>query len=115
MIPSPIALGLTICERVIVEQGTRSLSLIGTFDELSGTSFPLVPPPFYAYAVLTGGQGDAELELIISDVETDDETSRIPSNVSFPDRFAEVHIIFRLPDCSFPRPGSYLFTLLVDG
>ena len=36
MIPRPSAVGLTICERVIVEEGTRNRSLIGAFTRLFG-------------------------------------------------------------------------------
>jgi hypothetical protein len=31
MIPTPVALGLTLCDYVIVEEGTKKESLIGTF------------------------------------------------------------------------------------
>ena len=73
MVPTPIALGLTLCERVMVEEGTRQVSLIGTFNGLRRTAFPFVPPPFYVFATLTGSAGNAEIELTVRAVSTDDE------------------------------------------
>jgi hypothetical protein len=32
MIPPPIALGLTLCEQVIIEGGTRRATLVGCFN-----------------------------------------------------------------------------------
>ncbi len=40
MTPTPVAIGLTLCERVIVEEGTRNLTLVSTFISLQGEEFP---------------------------------------------------------------------------
>src|SRR4051812_3743228 len=46
MVPAPVALGLTLCDYVIVEQSTNKASLIGTFSTFRGRVFPFPPLPF---------------------------------------------------------------------
>jgi hypothetical protein len=114
MVPAPIALGLTLCESIIIAEGTRRVSSINGFNRMQASSFPYDASPFYALATLTGGQGEAEITLVITHLETDEEVYSLLERAFFPDRFAEVRITLPLPDVTFPEPGHYLFTLLVD-
>lgn len=115
MNPPPTALGLTLCEKVIVEERTRNITLVSTFTKLFAESFPSPPVRFALATVLTGGQGDGTLDLVITHLETDEETSSVRRQLRFPDRLAEVRVVFHVRDCSFPAPGQYEAILLVDG
>jgi hypothetical protein len=114
MIPPPIALGLTVCEQVIVDYRTRNVSLINRFTRFVATEFPFTPLPYCIYAVLTGGQGEAEITLTLTNVRTDEEVASILRRMTFADRFAEVQVLFRFTTIAFPEPGENLFTLMVD-
>ena len=114
MIPRPIALGLTLCDQVIVEEGTSKVSVIGSFNSFLGHAFPYVPSPFCVFTVLTGAQGEGELALTVNNLETDEEVSALNRRLMFPDRFTEVRVLFRVSRCIFPEPGNYMFTLVVD-
>ncbi len=114
MVPCPVALGLTLCDQVIVEEGTRNISLIGTFSRLRGDVFPFAPPSFCVVSTLTGSQGEGEIKLTVTNLETDDEVYTLTRRVTFPDRFAELHVLFRPAELVYPAPGHYIFTLLVD-
>jgi hypothetical protein len=61
MVPPPIALGLTLCDYVIVEEGTKKVSLIGTFTGIAVDHFPAVPQPFSVFSALIDGLGDATM------------------------------------------------------
>jgi hypothetical protein len=115
MVPQPIALGLTLCDYVIVEEGTKKVSLIGGFSGIRAAEFPFVPLPFCVYAPLTGGQGEAAAELTVTSLETEDEIYSLQRTVRFPDRFTEVRVLYRLTAVQFPEAGIYMFTLLLDG
>lgn len=114
MVPRPVALGLTICGKVIVEEGTRNVSLIDTFWLFQSPTFPYSPLPFYVFATLTGSQGEGELALTVTNLATDEEVPVLTQRIAFPDRFAEIRITFRLAEFIFPEAGDYVFTLLVD-
>src|ERR1700731_8770 len=115
MVPAPMAVGLTLCNYVLIEAISHNVSLIGSFQSFRGDEFPFTPAPFNAFASLIGGQGEDILELIVTQLETDDELFKMQHRMLFPDRFKEVHVLFRVTNCIFPEVGAYLFTLLVDG
>jgi hypothetical protein len=115
MVPPPVAFGLTLCDYALIEEGTRRVSLIGTLTKLTADRFPLLAPPFYASAALTEGLGDATIDLVATRLDSGDEVYTRQRQVHFSDRLRELQVIFRIADCSFPAPGVYQFTLLVDG
>jgi hypothetical protein len=98
-----------------VEEGTKKVSLIGSFASIRAPEFPLLRPQFCVFAALTDGQGEATAQLSVTHLETDREVYTLLRGLRFPDRFTEVRILFRLLEFRFPAPGSYLFTLLIDG
>jgi hypothetical protein len=115
VVPAPIALGLTLCDQVIVEEGTRKVSLIGTFSRIRLRTFPSEPSPFCVFGTLTDGRGDGILEVAIARQDTNEEIYAAQRDIHFPDRFAEVHVLFRIGGCRFASSGGYVVTLLVDG
>jgi hypothetical protein len=66
-------------------------------------------------ATLTGAQGQGEITLSLTRLETDEEVASLTRQVNFPDRFAEGRVRFQLANCTFPAPGVYMFTLTVGG
>jgi hypothetical protein len=115
MVPPPVALGLILCDYVIVEERTRKVSLIGTFTVIRAASFPALAQPFSAFALLTDGQGDARITLSVSQLQTQEAVYRREMVGLFTDKLAELRVHFRVSQCPFPAPGWYQVTLLVDG
>jgi hypothetical protein len=115
MNPFPSVLGLTLCEKAIVEEHTRNITLVSTFSRFVLDEFPSPPQRFVLYIVLTGGLGRGIIDLVIRHVETDEENYTNRLQVDFPDRVGEVRVLFRINRCSFPRPGEYQLTFMLDG
>ncbi len=115
MNPPPTALGLLLCEKLIVDERTRNATLVSTFTKMFADAFPSTPERFASAAVLTGGQGEATLDLVLTQLQTGEDTYRMQRQLRFPGRLAEVQVVFHIRDCSFPAPGSYDATLFVDG
>jgi hypothetical protein len=115
MIPIPQALGLTLCDRVIIEQGTRNPTLVGMFLARIVERFPSEPVAFSAFAPLMDGSGTGTIELVAVRLETDDQIYSQQGEVTFPHRFAIVNAHFRVSKIQFPAAGPYSFILLVDG
>jgi hypothetical protein len=114
MTPKPIALGLTFCDYVIVEEKTHKMSLVGTFANIAASRFPAVTQPFSIVAVLTDGLGPATVEVIATRLDTDHRILSRRMEIHFPNRLTEVGVHFRLKGCYFPSAGWYEFVLLVD-
>jgi hypothetical protein len=115
MNPPPNALGLILCEKVIVEERTRNLTLVSLFSGMVAEGFPSEHLRFAFATVLTGGRGDASLDLVITELETDEEIYAMRRTLHFPDRLTEVKAVFHIRDCSFPVAGYYEATLFIDG
>ena len=115
MVPCPVALGLMVCEKIIVEEGTRNVTLVGCFARLRVDQFPTGPQRFAVYAVLRDGHGRATISLVATRLDTGEETYNVQGVVHFPDRLTDVHALFRVNHCSFPAPGQYALALLIDG
>jgi hypothetical protein len=104
MVPQPVALGLTLCAQVLVEEGTRNVSLINTFTTWPMKRFPSPPRVFCLFAVLKNGQGDGTIEVAVTQEDTDEIVFSVHKPVHFLDRLAEVRVIVRYNECSFPTP-----------
>jgi hypothetical protein len=115
MTPSPVVVGLTLCDYVIVEERTKKVSLIGTFTGLSVPELPAQPLPFSVFAVLTDAEGDGTVELKVRSLDTDEEVYSFQNSLHFPDKLTEVLFSLRIRQILFPVSGYYEFTLLVDG
>lgn len=116
MVPPPIALGLILCDYAILEAGTAKVSLIGTFTKRTVAVLPSEPEPFFVFAALTAGYGDATITLTLTRLDTDDEVlTRDLTRIHFPDKLEEVQLLVQVEDWSFPAAGWYEFALLVDG
>ena len=115
MNPPPIALGLILCEKVIVEERSRNVTLVSTFTKLFVDGFPSYRERFAFYSVLTGGRGDAIVDLVIRELETDEEIYSMRRALHFPNPLTEVQAAFHIRDCSFPAEGFYEASLVVDG
>ena len=115
MVPPPQAQALTLCDRVIIEQGTKNPTLVGIFLARRVDEFPSEPVAFSVFVPLTEGSGTGTIELVAVRLETDDQIYAQRGEVHFPHRFAVVNAHFRVSKIRFPAPGSYAFMLLIDG
>jgi hypothetical protein len=112
----PIVLGLTLCEKVIIEEETRNVTLVSGFRGLRVERFPSPPQRFSVFAVLTDGEGEAIIQLVAHRLDTFEEVHAQSATVQFADRLAEVCVHFRFKQFVFPVAGRYQFSLVTgDG
>lgn len=65
-----IVQGIMLCDHIVREEGTRKLSLIGTFSNFTFENFPAISPKFYIVPYLTnlmGEEGKFDLTLRIEE------------------------------------------------
>lgn len=115
MVRLPRVVNLSLCHHVVVEEGTKNLTLVNCFRRLIVPDLALPAPTFFAVAVLTDGRGAGTMELNITRLE-DEETvhSRI-WEVTFDDPLASFYYTIRVRDCQFFAAGAYQANLLADG
>jgi hypothetical protein len=115
MVPTPIALGLNVCEKIVVEEVTKNVTLINCFSKMFVAGFPTGPQQFAVHSTLRDGQGRANIRLVVARSDTHEVVYSQQGAIDFPDRLTEVRTLFRVAQCSFPAPGRYVLTLLIDG
>ena len=115
MIQRPVAIGLTLCEQVIIEEGTRRVTLVNCFTRHTVERFPSETFPFIVFAILADGLGEMLLEVVIHRLDTLEETYRAGQQVRFADPLQNLRCSLRILDCSFPVAGHYQVGLFVGG
>lgn len=115
MVQRPIAVGLIPCQLVIVEETTRKVTLVNSFQRLKVDGFPSSPLPFAVFTVLTDGMGDAVLNLAVSRTDTLEHVYTRTFKMSFNDPLRQQRLWWDIRSCSFPIPGRYQVGLEVDG
>ena len=60
MIQPPVAINLTVCEQLIVEEKSRNITLVNCLARLRGREIPSEPHRLVILAWITDGIGDGE-------------------------------------------------------
>jgi hypothetical protein len=115
VIQRPVAVGLTLCEKLIVEERTRNVTLVNCFTKLKVREVPSPPLNLAVYASLTDGLGEMTLRLVVVRLDTLEDILVQDKRVAFADPLREVRIGFLLDRQSFPVVSRYQFILLADG
>jgi hypothetical protein len=115
MIHRPVISGLIVCERVIIEERTRNLTLVNCFTHLHVNEFPSVPERFTVFTACTDALGEMTLDLVINRLDTFEEIYVQSHRVEFRDRLQEIRFLFRVNKCSFPTAGEYLVSIMAEG
>jgi hypothetical protein len=115
MTPQPTALGLFLCEQVIVDHQTRNPSPINIFTGRAVDGFPSDPQRFSVFAALTDAEGSGTLELVGVRLDSGMRFYGQQHPIQFPDRGTVVNVNVRIRNLRFPAPGWYDLLLLVDG
>jgi hypothetical protein len=103
-----------LCEQVIIEAETRNVTPVNCFSRRTVDRFPSEAVPFVVFAILSDGQGEMPLDVVVSRLDNLDIVYRRSVQCRFTDPLQAVRCIFRIRDCSFPTSGHYQVSLLAD-
>jgi hypothetical protein len=110
----PTAIGLSLCEQVIIEEKTHNVTLVNCFLYRILDHFPS-RTPFIVFAHLTGGFGEVPLDVVVEGLDELDEIYRISLTARFADPLETFRCTVRVRDCEFPEPGQYVVSLRAGG
>jgi hypothetical protein len=93
--------------------------VLGAFDAVTvpaGAGFPYALQRMCVFAQFAGGRGTFAFRVAVVDASTGDEVFGSPPHaVNLPGGHAIVTTLFRLVDCPFPSPGTYVVQLFCSG
>jgi hypothetical protein len=110
----PVAIGMVLCEQVIVEEGTHNVTPVNCFNNRGIDDFP-GEISFFALAWLTDGMGEMLVELVVERLDNLEECYRFNRKLAFPDRLSDMRFSARIRDCHIPVEGLYQVSLTIDG
>jgi hypothetical protein len=111
----PTVVGLKLCQHAIVQEGTRNVTLVNCFRNLSFAEFPAQVRAFTICAVLTDGQGEGTLTLNIVSLEDMEDVWTNSWRANFDDPLRELWFLMPVTDCPYPQAGRYQVELTIDG
>src|SRR5260370_27681541 len=114
MSPKPTARGLFLCEQVIVEEGTRNVTVVNSFHHLDVRQFPSEPRSCVLFAYLEGGVGEVTVEAVFYRLDTFQALRRLGGQLRFQDRLLPHRCTIRMRELTFPVEGADQFSLLAD-
>jgi hypothetical protein len=111
----PSTLSVLLCDQMLFERDTNKAILVGVFNRIHFSDFPSPFRPFDVHAAVTDGQGRVTLDLVITQLTTEEQIAALSLELNFSDPLFILNVRFRFRMVSFPAPGIYLVELLADG
>ncbi len=111
----PVAIGLFLCEKVIVEEGTHNITLVNTFNKRVVDEIPWTPTDFILYALLTDGLGEGDLNVAIYRLDDMEEIHEQSTKFRFKNPLHELRCWVTIRNCTFPEEGHYQAALFFAG
>lgn len=112
--PHPSLNAMLLCDLTIREHGSGKISLIGVFENISSSRFPVVHRSLSVYAKLTDAEGDYTIRLELIRLEDSHVVAQGALKATFADRMAPGELIFNLENLGLERPGRYEFRLFAE-
>jgi hypothetical protein len=111
----PVAIGLVLCDLVVIEENTRHVTAVNCFSRRVNDGEVGGLLPFYALATLAGGHGDMTARFVIERLDTLEVTFERQFQLSFANALEEVRATFRVRANAIPVYGYYQAMLFVEG
>ena len=111
----PVAVGLVVCELVVVDDKTRNITAVSCFSRRV-VEVPLAwMPPFFVVVALADGQGTMPAQLVIERLDTLESTYERAFQLRMDDSLRDLSVSFRVQAQAIPVFGFYQAQFLVDG
>jgi hypothetical protein len=111
----PVLVALLFADRVLVEEGNRKKTIVGTFTQFSSEKFPVVFPPWFIYAAATNLDGEHSFSLNLVLEKESQVIVGINGRMKADDSNKVNEFIFPIRGAIFPSPGVYTLTFNIGG
>ena len=111
----PVLVALLFADRVLVEEGNRKKTIVGTFTQFHSEKFPAVFPPWFIYAAATNIEGEHSFSLNLVLEKESQVIIGINGKMKADNRNKVNEFIFPIQRATFPSPGVYVLTLNIGG
>ncbi len=114
--PGPSCKAMLLCERVVLDAGTRQVSLIGLINKQVLTALPGRTLPMKVFLHLVDGIGEYQMFVHVLDLAEDRVIAKAKRRpINFPDRPYAIQYYFGLPPLPIKHAGRYDVIVLGNG
>lgn len=110
----PVLVGLLFADKIIIENNGKR-GVIGTFNRFYSKKFPIAFPPWAIYAAVTNLEGKHEFALTLVREETNQVILPLNGQFDVRSRNDVVELTPGIFGAVFPKDGTYILTLSIDG
>lgn len=115
-LPHPVLQAMLVCDHAIREIGTNKVTLVGIFDRIWSSTFPIHwVKELSVYARVTDAEGEYQIRLELVRLDDEQAIGQGDGTVTIADRMSSTELIFNLDALVFERPGRYEFRLFAEG
>jgi len=112
----PLVNAMLLCEHVHADTASGKHTLLGVFDEVRISRFPVDLATFAVYLNLTNLRGTYEVDLLWLRGDTEEELARLGpiGGIEVVDPLSRVELVLLGQDLAFPVPGRYVLRLAMN-
>ena len=110
----PVAIGLVLCDLVIVDEKTRNITPVNCFASRKLKSLP-GSMEFYVVAWLADGLGELAVKIVIERLDNMDDLLRVENRLHFDDPLKDKYFVAPIRVCVFPVAVQFVVSLFVEG
>jgi len=114
MLKLPVAIGLKMCQQVVIEETTRHVTLVNRLRRLVVESFPSAAKELVVCAILTDGLSEMDLTLEIASLVSMDSVHSFTWKIKLGEALRETWCHLKLNRVAFPENGRYQVSLLAN-
>ena len=112
--PKPKCLAMLLCDYVILDAETRNKSLIGIFNRINASKFPVRHDRMHVFVALTDGHGEYTASLKVKN-SAGEEVLSLGGKVDMKDPLGVAELNFAIRGMVIPEPGRYFVEFYCDG
>jgi len=112
--PKPKYLAMLICDYVLRDAETQNKSLIGVFNRINASAFPVRHDRMHVFVSLTNGHGTYKSRLRVRKMSGEPILS-LDGTIDMKDPLAVAELNFQIRGMIVPEPGRYVVEFLCDG
>jgi hypothetical protein len=109
----PVAIGIALCDQVIIEEVTHNVTPVNCFNARALDAVP-GQTTFFVLAWLANGMGEMMAEVVIERLDTLEQIYRDQKKIVFGNRLSDSRFVARVRSCKFPVAGYYELSLIMN-
>ena len=107
---NPYLLAALACDSGSTDPSTHKKNLIGIFDSIAATAFPM-SRPVMLYIKFTDAEGYYPVRIELVKVATGEVGPWLEGDITINDRLVATELLISFEDAEFPEPGRYEFRI----